>query len=49
MTKLIRNAVKKVKNAVSFLKSKFDKQGSYTGTADGPADNQTPEQDADDL
>ena len=49
MMKLFRKAARKVKNAVSFLKSKFDKQGSYTGTADGPGDSQTPEQDADDL
>jgi len=45
--KLFRKAVRKVKGAVALLKSKFDKQGSYTGTADD--DRPTPEQDADDL
>ena len=45
--KLFRTAARKVKGFVSFLKSKFDKEGSYTGTPD--EDGKKPEQDADDL
>ena len=39
---------KKAKGAFQKMKSKFDKQGSYTGTPDDEQDDR-PEQDADDL
>ena len=45
--KLIKKLFRKAKTAFNGLKSKFDRQGSYTGTAsDG---SKTPEQDSDDL
>ena len=47
MKNIFRTAARKVKDAVSFLKSKFDKQGAYTGTPDDGGEK--PEQDADDL
>ncbi|MBP5404939.1 MAG: hypothetical protein J6Y74_03220 [Clostridia bacterium] len=47
--KLIRKAVRKAKDFFSALKSRFDKQGAYTGTADDKNGNDAPEQDADDL
>ena len=43
---LIKKTWKKAKDALSKMKSKFDKQGSYTGT---PDQGRRPEQDADDL
>ena len=46
--KLIRKAVRKVKSLFADMKSRFDKQGSYTGTADENG-SKKPEQDADDL
>jgi hypothetical protein len=43
----IGKAFAKAKNALGWIKSKFDKGGSYTGS---PSDGSTePEQDADDL
>ncbi|GEM_PF-3069763 len=47
--KLIRKAVRKAKALFSELKSRFDKQGAYTGTADDKNGSDEPEQDADDL
>ena len=44
---VIRKMIRKAKTAFQGLKSKFDKEGSYTGT---PSDGtKHPEQDADDL
>ena len=44
----------KAKNALGWIKSKFDKGGSYTGSPDDPGKEdpvkgEVPEQDADDL
>ena len=47
MMKLFRKAVRKIKGFFGSLKSRFDKEGAYTGTADEK--DKTPEQDADDL
>ncbi len=44
---ILGKAFRKAKSAIERVKSKFDKQGSYTGTpSDGTS---SPEQDADDL
>ena len=43
---LLKKTWQKAKAAFSKVKSKFDKQGSYTGT---PDEGRRPEQDADDL
>ncbi len=39
----------KAKEAVQRMKSKFDKEGSYTGSLESPKESKRPEQDADDL
>ena len=45
--KLLKTITRKVKDAFRGLKSKFDREGSYTGT---PSEGETaPQQDADDL
>jgi len=44
---IFRKAANKVKDVFRSLKSKFDKQGSYTGTPDDAGED--PQQDADDL
>ena len=47
MMKALKNLFRKAKSALRGLKSKFDREGSYTGT---PSDGETaPQQDADDL
>ncbi len=43
---LLKKAWQKAKTAFGKMKSKFDKQGAYTGT---PDEGRRPEQDADDL
>ena len=45
--KVLKKAMGAVKSAFRKLKSKFDKQGAYTGSPSNG--NETPEQDADDL
>ena len=42
----LKNAFRKAKGAIEKMKSRFDRQGSYTGT---PEKGTQPEQDADDL
>lgn len=48
---LFKRMWKKATGAVKRMKSKFDKEGSYTGTPEDPLNgtDETPEQDADDL
>jgi len=43
---LVKKAFQKAKEAIGKLKSRFDSQGSYTGS---PEEGNEPEQDADDL
>ena len=47
--RLLKKLCDKVKGAVRLMKSKFDKLGSYTGSADDKTRGERPEQDADDL
>ena len=47
MIRLFKNFADKAVRLFGKMKSKFDKNGSYTGTAEG--ENEKPEQDADDL
>ena len=42
----LKKTWKKAKDALCKMKSKFDRNGSYTGT---PEEGRRPEQDADDL
>ena len=42
----LKKALSKAKGAIDRMKSRFDRQGSYTGT---PEKGKQPEQDADDL
>ena len=46
--RFLSKILNKAKGAFQKMKSKFDKQGAYTGTPDAPEDDR-PEQDADDL
>ena len=48
MSSLLKKIWGKAKSAVRQMKSKFDKEGSYTGSPDTEKDSR-PEQDADDL
>jgi len=49
MMRFLKKLVKKAKTAYGKMKSRFDEEGSYTGTPNGEDRGAKPQQDADDL
>lgn len=47
--RFLKKMLHKAKSALHDFKSKFDRNGSYTGTAEKENGTASPEQDADDL
>ena len=49
MIRFLKKLKQKARKAVAVMKSKFDREGSYTGTPEDGAKGNAPQQDADDL